>query len=193
MASREDIVLRAITNGGIETLELEWRLGRHGPQGFQPGIPEEAWMQLWKALNDTGKGYIDSKVTERVISGTKLVTNRERGMWTKHKTRLFDFEDPPFLRVSGSAENIQPIPEGTPVPSQGGFARYKERRSYQHECWSIDLTKVSTTTDIDCDKWTYEVEIELLDKEQLFVRPIGNILQWGNQIANDMLHLASVL
>jgi hypothetical protein len=88
---------------------------------------------------------------------------------------------------------MQPVPEGTPVPSRGGFSRYKERRSYQHGCWSIDLTKVSTTTDIDCDKWTYEVEIELADKEQLFVRPIGNILQWGNQVANDMLRLAGIL
>lgn len=197
MASREDIVLGAITNGGIETLELEWRLGRHGPHGFQPGVSEDAWMQLWNALNATGKRCLDSKVTERVISGTKWVAESQgnsTGTWTKHKTRLFDFEDPPYIRISGSTEIVQPIPEGTPMPSQrgGGFSRYKERRSYEYECWSIDLTKVSTTTDIDCDKWTYEVEIELMDKEQLFTRPIGNILQWGNQIAHEMLKLAQI-
>ena len=195
MTTREDVVLGAITTGGIETLELEWRLGKHGPRGFQPGIGEDAWMKLWNALNATGKRCLDSKVTERVISGTKLVTSREGGAWWKHKTKLFDFEDPPFLRISGSTENVQSIPTGTPLPGAeaGGFSRYKERRSYQHECWSIDLTRVSTSTDIDCDTWTYEVEIELMDKEQLFIRPIENMLQWGNEVARDMLQLAGVV
>jgi hypothetical protein len=193
MSTREDVVLGAITNGGIESFELEWRLGRHGPHGFQPGIPEDAWMKLWNTLNGTGKRCLDTKVTERVISGTKLVTTMEGALW-KQKTRLFDFEDPPHVRISGSTENEQPIPPGSPLPgpASGGFSRYKERRSYQHQCWSIDLTKVSSSTDIDCDKWTYEVEIELKDTEELFTRPVENVLQWGNQLAFDMLRLAGM-
>ncbi len=194
MTTREDVVLGAITKGGIETLELEWRLGRHGARGFQAGISEDAWTKLWNELNASGKPCVDSKVTERVISGTKLVTTRDAAWW-KQKTKLFDFEDPPYVRVSGSAETMEQIPPGAPLPpvTAGGFSRYKERRSYQHHCWSIDLTKVSSTTDIDCDKWTFEVEIELVNKEELFTRPVENILEWGNQVALDMLQLAGIV
>lgn len=191
MATREEALLRAITENGVETLELEWRLGHHGPHGFRPGLPEDAWTKLWHALNATGKRFRDTTVSERVISGTKLVTSGTQAFW-KHKTRLFDFEQPPRIRISGSTENMQPIPEGTPLPAGGGYTRHKQRRSYEHGCWTIDLTKVATTADIDCDKYTYEVEIELANTEELFLRPVESVYEWGDELANDMLELAGM-
>ena len=187
-----DSILAVAATHGIDGLELEWRLGQYGPRGFQPGLPESAWTKLVAALAASGMPRTDSKVTERDISGTKLVTpHGSPESWWKHKTRHYHFDAPPFLRIAAATESVQPIPPGSPLPSNG-FTRYKERSSFRTACWSIDLTKVASTADIDCDTFTYEVEIELVDTDELFVRPIESVVEWGTQLAKDMMVLAGL-
>lgn len=178
-----------LTTSGIECLELEWRIGRHGPAGFQPGITSEQWHALLRYFDRATcwDAVRDSKTTEKVAgNGSKLVNG---AVWN-HKKRIFDADFAPFVRVSGSTEILeQAAPDAESRLPPTVFTRFKERRSYVFKCWSFDLTKVVSTADIDTDVCTYEVEVELVNKDELFVRPVSNIVEWGHALMIDIIHI----
>ena len=65
------------------------------------------------------------------------------------------------------------------------------RFSYRHKCWSIDLTCVTgNSRELDNDHPTYEVEVELADQGELFVRLATETVQWGLDLTRDMVGLA---
>ena len=177
----------ALDRHGAECLELEWRLGSHGPQGFQTGVPQTSFEHLVAAL-DGSKAWsavTTSATTERIAAdgSKKLVDSAE---WI-HKTRLGNYDFLPSVRVSLSTELVEPAAPDAGTSNAFSYQRFKERRSYKYRCWSLDLTKVVSTADIDCDTQSYEVEIELVEKEELFVRPLWNVVAWGHALAHDML------
>jgi len=183
-------VLGVIGSTGLDGFELEWRLGVHGPRGFQPGITQAEWEGLraeldvatcWDAVHDI-------HTTEKVSGASKLVNGTS---WI-HKTRLFDVDYAPYVRVSGSREVTEAAaPDAERRLSPKTFTRFKQRRSYRHGCWSFDLTKVVSTADIDSDTCSYEVEIELADPIIFFTVPATAVIEMGHAFTRDMLQKTS--
>lgn len=172
---------------GVDNFELEWRLGAEGPKGFQPGVTKEQWEILRGALDGAtcwDGGVHDIQTTEKVVGTSKLVN----GVTWNHKTRLFDVDYPPFIRVSGSTEKFEAAdPDAERSLPPVTFTRFKDRRSYRHQCWAFDLTKVVSTADIDSDTCTYEVEIELRDPDIFFTRPLRHVIEWGHRLTTDIV------
>ena len=184
-----DQSLRAVTaRHGVERLEVEWRLGSQGQLGFHPGVSVDAWEAMRRYLDAAyPDGITETRTAEYIVpgGGKLVVLDRLQQHWM-FKNRLANHDISPSVRVSMSIEDVRPARPNEPIPPSS-FARFKERRSYRVDCWSIDLTKVAATADIDCDTITYEVEIELADPDILFVRPVPNILEWGSQLATLLL------
>lgn len=195
MAEHAAHLLQALSRTGIDQLELEWRLGHRGHTGFVPGLPETAWHRLSAALTAAGHAWADSRCTEHVDprSGAKFVVyNEGRSTW-KTKERLVMADVDAAVRMSAALETERPADPASYVPVPGVFKRYKERRSFAVDCWSVDLTRVASTADIDSDVCAFEVEVELRDRDVLFVRPIENVVQWGTALAHEMLSLAGMV
>lgn len=188
---------------GHERLELEFRLGHRTAGGsFVPGVSETAWHALKAVLDRSPKFEASTSTTrERICEpdatrgAAKYVVTvhadgRESAHWM-HKKRLSDIDADTgttwCCRTSMSLEEIDP-PGARAPPRAHKFERHKERWSYKHRCWSIDLTKVASNLphQLDNDSLAYEVEIELADTTELFSRPVDNLLQWGWTIVNDV-------
>lgn len=178
----------AIAAYGHDHVELEWRLG-HRQGSFRPGVGETAWSRLKDAL-DSSPAFQKSHScsVERIGDGTKCVENADGSRAWMHKKRLADVDDDPqgtwSMRVSVSFEDAAAVGDETKLK----YERKKERWSYQHVCWSIDLTKVSSNlpAQLDEDRYTYEVEIELVDQGMMFERTLDHLVQWGFDIARDV-------
>lgn len=185
-------VTNAVSGNGVDLLELEWRVGRYAPQGFQPGVSKQQWELLRQKFDASTcwDSVLDQQLTEKVVgNGSKLVNGT---LWN-HKKRLFHIDFEPFVRVAGATEVLEPAaPDVEASLPPGVFTRFKERRSYQWGCWSFDLTKVVSTQDIDSDTCTYEVEIELIDRDMFFSRPISYLVDCGHALMIDAIKIMEV-
>jgi hypothetical protein len=192
-------VLREVLKYGHERLELEFRFGHSGSGAFRPGVSKEAWEAIKAELDSSAnfeKQYVE---TREVIRGSeKTVTNVADGSVTiMHKKRLSDTDidiAPWTLRASLSLEETDDKPNDRPTAvapraNKASFTRHKRRWRYLHKCWSVDLTRVQSNLphQLDTDEDVYEIEIELVDTEELFVRPVNNVIAWGLQMARDFL------
>jgi hypothetical protein len=189
----------AVSKYGHERLELEFRLGHlsgtpAGPR-FSAGVSADSWARIKAGLDASGMPSTETRTTERVFAGHKHVTDDATGVVTGvHKKRLFDLDiQPPSegvpwtTRASLSLETHEPPTLEVP---QTSIERRKHRHSYAYKCWSFDITRVTGNgRDLDNDEPTYEVEVELADVTELFVRPMFEIARWGTQLAADMVKL----
>ena len=192
------LVREAVTTYGHDRIELEWRLG-HRQGSFRPGVGVDAWRRLQTALDASPhfqKTYRDTVEKMGDVAGIKCIDEFTTGtqVWM-HKTRLGDVDVDPTgdsqrpwsQRASVSLEEV----ESTPAQVALKYERKKQRWSYRHECWSIDLTKVQSNlpSHLDEDQDCFEVEIELVDQGILFERPLDHVVQWGWRLADDMCRL----
>lgn len=178
---------------GHDALELEWRLGhaQSGARQFSTGIAEENWDRLKNVL-DTSDAFVCtfSKTREGLCGDLKTIEDenqdrQDREVLRKKRIRNFDEQGPTWV-VRASVSFEAPAPPDTPcTPS---FYRHKRRWSYRHQCWSVDLTRVSGNSpdDLDADRDVCEVEIELVDKDVLLERPLTHVLQWGRSLTADV-------
>lgn len=200
--------LRAILRKyGHERVELEFRLGHRQGTSFVPGVSASAWENLNKVLDSSPDFALVTAKTQELIChdgcvpGGKYVIHQPDPTGTHtpdphwiYKKRLLDHdeESPPWTcRTSVSLEEVSTT---TPAPSRHAFRRNKERWSYLHKCWSVDLTKVHSNLphQLDNDGLSYEVEIELKDTTELFARPLEHIVEWGRSIAHDLARMCLV-
>lgn len=184
---------------GIDRLELEFRLGFKVAGKFVPGVSREGWTKLKERLDASAVMSSDVRVTKtrELItgdgSGGKYVidaTGREPPHWM-HKKRLKDFDvdlGAYSCRASMSLEVVDPPDKQQPPPAAHKFERVKERWSYRHRCWSVDITRVESNLphQLDNDAMSYEVEIELRHPKELFTRPMPVVVDWGLTLAKDM-------
>ena len=188
----------AIAQYGHERLELEFRLGHltatpAGPR-FSAGVSADAWARIKAGLDASGMPSAETRTTERVFAGHKHVTDDATGVVTGvHKKRLFDLDVQPgagvpwTTRASLSLETHEPPTLAAP---QTYIERRKHRHSYAYKCWSFDITRVTGNgRDLDNDEPTYEVEVELADVSELFVRPMFEVAAWGARLVADMVQL----
>ncbi len=190
-------VLRALKEFGHERVELEFRLGHKAGRTFRPGVDAAAWAKL-KAALDAGTGWTvtHSVTTERINSeGSKLVLDANNDpVRVIHKRRLadtdFDETDSPWCaRASLSLEEPGELTEKIVTV----YERRKERWSYAFKCWAVELTRVAGNMphQLDDDAESYEVEVELADTREFFVRTVDGILGWGWDLVTDMCGLLS--
>lgn len=182
---------------GHERVELEFRLGHRLGGRFVPGVTEPAWRAL-KAKLDASKAFEVVVVNTRELlsddgSGGKYVVPQAAKPHWMHKTRLLDHdvdtdEGPWCCRTSVSLEVVEPPERQAPPPKSHKFERVKERYSYKHRCWSLDLTRVVSNLphQLDSEDATYEIELELADTSELFVRTLDNVLDWAWIMVCDM-------
>ena len=196
VATVASAVRREVLKFGHERLELEFRFGHSGSGAFRPGVSRAAWEGI-KAELDSSENFEKEFVeTREVIRGSqKTVTDVSTGaVSVMHKKRLSDTDidlAPWTLRASLSLEetdDASPKPAAA-KPAGSAFTRHKKRWRYLHKCWSVDMTQVQSNLphQLDTDEDVYEIEIELVDTEELFVRPADNVVTWGLQIARDFL------
>jgi hypothetical protein len=196
-------LLRTIRTYGNDRLEFEFRLGhktgvvgqKGGGGGFRPGVDGDAWARL-KAALDASKDWTvtNSVTTERIdSSGSKLVLDASNApVCVIHKKRLVDRDfatDSPWCaRASLSLEEREDPP---PAGLKHVYERRKKRWSYAYKCWSVDLTQVAGNMphQLDDDQESYEVEIELRDTQELFVRTVDSIVGWGWGMIHDVCKL----
>lgn len=192
---------------GRERLELEFRFGHRIAGKFVPGVDHERWTGLKDHLDRATPRHFDMVATEtrELISndgsGGKYVIPLGGGdgaapspFWM-HKKRLSDTDietDGPWCcRASMSLEVVDPADQHKPAPTGHVFERHKQRWSYRYRCWSLDLTRVVSNLphQLDNDGVSYELEIELRDTSELFVRPMDLVLEWGWDLVTDMCRL----
>jgi hypothetical protein len=191
--------LRAgIAKYGHDRIELEFRLGHRALGRFEPGVPRDAWERVKAALDAASQGAApafaraETRTLERIHNGHKHVVDEAGGVTGVHKKRLSDVDleqaGPWDIRASVSLEETE-APDSDPPAS--AFERRKHRFSYRHKCWSVDLTCVTgNSRELDNDQATYEVEVELADQGELFVRLATETVQWGLDLTRDMVGLA---
>ena len=199
----------ALHRFGRERLELEFRLGhRDAKNGFRAGVAQEGWQRLKRTLDESAGWTRTHAVTVEQItgSGSKLITRHDdaaaaaddRQRWV-HKRRLFDEDTDvrgsPWC-VRGSLSLEEPEPASPAAAAANGPFRYerrKERWSYRHRCWCVDMTRAvgNLPANLDDDRETYEVELELADTDELLVRPLDNLVDWGARVARDLCAMCS--
>ena len=187
----------AVRTFGREPVELEFRLGHAVGTAFVPGVSERCWNALKGALDESAKAgsmtvaTVETRERIQEEAGAKYVL--PEGYWM-FKKRLFngsvDMPDSPWTcRVSISTERVdRSLPEPTLAAT---MERHKQRWSYRYECWSVDLTRVvsNLSHQRDNDGVAFEVEIELVDTAEMYVRPLDAIIDWGTTLARDMCRL----
>lgn len=200
-AERPEELLKARVRSTVRTygharLELEWRLG-HLQGTFRPGVGADAWRRLQHAL-DASPAFTKSfaETVEHMgdgAPGLKRIHDvaTEETSWMLKK-RLADVDadarGPWSVRASVSMEEAEPAP---PSPPPLPYERRKQRWSYAHECWRVDLTRVrgNLPSQADEDRDTYEVELELADTGVLFERTLDWVLDWGWRVVDELCGL----
>jgi hypothetical protein len=191
-------VRAAVGTYGHTRVELEWRLGhRHGQ--FRPGVGADAWKRLQAALDASPAFERTAKESTELMGdgapGIKCIRDASGHESWMHKKRLADVDsdggsDKPWsVRASVSLEEPDQAPPRTPGPFK--YERRKQRWSYRHACWSVDLTVVRSNlpAHLDDDEDAYEVEIELVDQGVLFEKTVEHVVAWGYRLAGDMVAL----
>jgi hypothetical protein len=201
----ETAVRRTLKEYGLDRLELEFRLGHRVGDRFVAGVPKDAWDRLAAALDASPRARVlATETTELLGDGARYVmpqgpTGPGPAYWL-HKRRLCDFDldaaqlvpgSPWCCRASVSLETAD-RPDEAPPPTDHRFRRHKRRRSYRFRCWTVDMTRVASNLhdELDSDEATYEVEIELRDRDELFERPLADVLEWGWRVVKDMCEIA---
>lgn len=205
LARAQDALVRALKTYGNDRVELEFRLGHRVEGKFVPGVSERAWSSIKQRLDASVDKFkvVVATTEERICDGdrrngtAKYVVPGQGAPFWMHKKRLSDTDmnttaGPWCCRASLSLEEVDP-PGAAPPPGTHRFQRHKQRWSYVHRCWSIDLTRVTSNLphQLDNDDVSYEIEIELRDTTELFARPLDNVLLWGWTMACDLCAMAA--
>lgn len=175
---------------GHTRLELEWRIGISTAAGFRPGVPERAWNHIREVMDASAafkKSYKETR--EIILEKHKHVLPDDQFVFKKRVAVIDEKCDSFVVRACLSLETVE-TPPAKKCTSK--FERYKRRWSYAFECWTIDLTRVRSNLPGDLNSDIFEVEIELVDRDELFVRPIDNLVQYGSSIARDLCAFASI-
>lgn len=184
---------------GHQRLELEFRLGHRLAGKFVPGVVESSWVALKNTLDNSPHFDVVITKTRELIcdGGGKYVISvdpAERAPHWMYKKRILDRDVDTGTAWSGRMSvSIEETEAAPGPPAKHSFERCKERWSFVHKCWSIDLTRVQSNLphQLDNDGWSYEVEVELKDATELFARPLEHILEWGWSIVNDLTRMCT--
>lgn len=184
------IVRRVMEKEKHEHVEIEWRIG-HRLREFRPGVDREAWCRLREALACSPAFTAQHTTSVEYFSRNNNAKCIDESRWIlkdRVADELLDIAGHPWsVRVCVSRE----LPVSKPQHAGLEFERRKERWSYVHGPWRVDLTTVFSNlpSHQDEDGAIYEIEVELVDPELFYERPIPWVLQWGLRIVHELCGL----
>jgi hypothetical protein len=172
-------------------LELEVRIGCKTAGGaFVSDIGQAGYAKLRKHL---GEPHATSHTVETSGPGdARQIEDRIHGVTTRiHKRRLRNADivcgGSCVLRVATSLEITEQLTGNltTNDSKPTGFVREKRRVSYDKGAWRIDLTHVESA-----GTTTFEAEVELVDKAELFRKTCDVVVAEGLALAEDLARTA---
>ena len=151
-----------------DSIEIEIRLGQIESGSFRPGLGSKIFYDKICTILDTNKNWKDvikTQTEEIVNNGHKKITYKNCKKINKHiyikkeklKTIDLTYENTPYdlrMCVSTEIESTEKF--------KIGIIRKKDRISYVHNDYRIDITKV-IQIDNTVESEIYELEIELLN------------------------------
>lgn len=189
-----DNVVRALRDTmfdhGHANVELEFRLGRVVNGAFVAGVSKATFDTLFDILHRSPAFARSDITTLEKLNGTDarfVITNGDdaSGQWC-YKKKVYCHTEPTHrISVALEGHDHSPPPSGSP-PLQ--YHRLKKRTSFRHECWSIDMTRVTSNLPghFDNDEEIYEVELELVGVEAYFVYTLDHLVAWGSHLLREI-------
>jgi hypothetical protein len=189
----ENQVLDALHRIPFDAIELEFRLGSTH-RTFVAGISEDAWTKALthcENLEDAWTRIDPMTTTTDIIQGDyRVVQETETAIF---KTKVLNIDVSDTTRLSVSSEQHYTGNRHLLHPTSKSFRREKSRTSFHtSEGFRIDFTKVLSLKDMDEDRFTFEIEVELADKTVLLRKPLDWVLHHMSKRIQDVLH-ASLL
>lgn len=191
-----DTLRRAIFEHSNANVELEFRLGRAINGAFIPGVTRRTFDALLKVLDASSAFARRDVTTLEKLNGTDarfIIENGDEanGRWCYKKKLASHTYGGGSRRVAVAIEGHDhaPPPPGSP-PFK--FHRLKKRTSFRHECWSVDLTRVTSNLpgQFDNDEEIFEVELELVGADAYLVYTLDHLLSWGDHLLTEIEHTA---
>jgi hypothetical protein len=190
---------QVIFNHGHEKTELEFRLGRYLNDCFVPGISKKDFEKIYATLD--ASPFFTKKTSETLerLNGTDAKFDETNNKWMyKKKIAVYDEPRPTSCErgyVQRAAISLEGNGEGPPPPGAPPFVyhRLKKRTSFHHECWSVDMTTVTSNLphQADNDEEIYELEIELTGEDAVFQYTTEHIVRWGASFMDQLKDLIS--
>lgn len=175
---------------GHLNVEFEVRLGKLVNNKYVAGVSRTKFHRILQLLENSPMFTKKEKTTLEKLNGTDakfIIENGDeaRGKWF-YKKKVYSSLAPeiggeglvPRVSVAIEGRDHTPPPPGS-APYK--YHRLKKRTSFEHKCWSIDLTRVTSNLPghFDNDEEIYEVEVELADTEAYFVYTLDHLVEWG--------------
>lgn len=157
-------------------LEVEFRAGLFEKKRFVPGIDQGKFETLLQKLLTRNDLYSTKEHIVETIHGEYRI-KQDSSILKKVKLWCHDFIDE-GLRLAIASEIQVPRIQHFIPENKHSFQRQKERISFvsPEQIWRLDFTKVLSLQDKDEDRYSYEIELELIRHEQLFIVPVEHLL-----------------
>ena len=163
-----------LTHAKVPHTEIEIRLGRPGPKGFDTNVGKESFEKVFKALVGfkEWEATKHSKSTVYYFLGNKRVTvddeTDDQEARIKKRVVVDDFQLEGFpldVRLGVSTE----VPFEYDGEEESTEQKAKERWSFVRKNLSIDLSIIKgNPDDKDCDDdMMYQVEMEIVDTRKI--------------------------
>lgn len=179
-------VLNSIHRVPLGQVEIEFRAGVFRKNHFSAGIEPSLFDAIYTGLTQT-MTFVREHITETIHGEYRV---RQGGAMRKIKLFSQDFPDQGY-RLSIASETDVPLIDHF-VRYNRSFQRQKDRTTFQVPggMWKIDMTKVLSLEDKDEDRYTYELEVELIDHTKLLIIPLQALLAEGMGILDTLIREA---
>jgi hypothetical protein len=198
-----EIFQRELQFGNIQELELEYRLRPpHGCRILDSNIESiERALAPSSSFHKTTSHSKDT-IWKTVAGGTRRWTQvfkegvvQETALIEKKSVAHVDVDMPCgwSVRISLSRErqSTEDLLKITPPPT--AYTREKRRVSYQHKKrFRVDITRVLSSDDRDCEEETIEVELELHNQNILFQETVSHCVDTGLAMVHDLLNFIMI-
>jgi len=177
-------VLNSIHHVPFEQVEIEFRAGVFRKNQFAPGISPSIFDTIHAKLSQE-MVFTNQHIIETIHGDYRM----RQGGDAMRKIKLFyqDFPEQGY-RMSVASETTVPLIDHF-TKYNHSFKRQKDRTTFQVPggTWKIDMTKVLSLQDKDEDRYTHEIEVELVDHTRMLIVPIQVLLAEGIGILDRLI------
>ena len=187
-----------IHDHGHKNVELEFRLGRVVNTKYVAGVPKETFDSLVRLLENSPAFRKKEKTTLEKLNGTDarfIIENGDeaQGTWCYKKKVCTETGSGNHALVQRASISLEGHDHAPPPPGSQPFKyhRLKKRTSFEHQCWTVDMTRVTSNLpgQFDNDEEIYEVEVELTGVDAFFVYTLEHLVAWGLHLLNGLQEL----
>jgi hypothetical protein len=183
-------LFNAIRHVPYNRLEVEFRVGFFEKKRFVPGVEPDTFESLLQKFllrddfTSSREHIVETIHGEYRVKQDSTITKKVK-LWSR------DFHQDGIRLAVASELQVPQINHFVQTNSKHAFQRQKERTSFvfPDQIWRLDFTKVLSLQDKDNDRYTYEIELELIQNEQLFLVPWEYLV---NHTKDVLLHLTNL-